>query len=69
LRERSGAVAHCLHQGGTKAVETMMTKKLFLIVGFVLTLSTLGFAAANAGVSTVPDHGLVGGQVLDVSYD
>ena len=26
--------------------------KLLLIVGFVLTLSTLGFAAANAGPAT-----------------
>jgi Spy/CpxP family protein refolding chaperone len=47
----------------------MMTKKLFLIAGFVLTLSTLGFAAANAGAPPAPDHALVGGQVLPMSYD
>jgi hypothetical protein len=32
----------------------MAMVKLLLIVGFVLTLSTLGFAAANAGPTAMP---------------
>lgn len=43
--------------------------KLLLIAGFVLALSMLGFAAANAGTPTAPAQTLVGGQMLDISYD
>ena len=43
--------------------------KLLLIVGFVLTLSTLGFAAANANAPGAPDHMVVDGQSMPVDYD
>ncbi len=43
--------------------------KLLLIVAFVLTLSTLGFAAANAGTPNAPDQIVVHGQTLDLSLD
>ncbi len=42
--------------------------KLLLIVGFVLALSTLGFAAANAN-ATAPATMVVNGQTIDVDYD
>lgn len=40
--------------------------KLLLIVGFVLALTTLGFAAANA---SPPDSMVVNGQTLPIDYD
>jgi hypothetical protein len=43
--------------------------KLLLIVGFVLALTTLGFAAANASAPSAPDRMLVNGQMVDVDYD
>lgn len=43
--------------------------KVLLIVGFVVALSTLGFAAANAGVPAAPEQMLVGGQMVAVDYD
>lgn len=43
--------------------------KVLLIAGFVLTLSTLGFAAANAGAAAAPDRVLVNGQAIEASLD
>jgi len=43
--------------------------KLLLIAGFVLTLTTLGFAAANASTPSAPSHMLVNGQVMAVDYN
>jgi hypothetical protein len=41
--------------------------KLLLILGFLFTLSTLGFAAANA--QSAPGTMVVNGQVMDVDVD
>ena len=49
------------------AVETQMTK-LLLIAGFILALTTLGFAAANASPSA-PATMVVNGQTVDVDYN
>ena len=49
-------------------MEALVTK-LLLIIGFVLTLTTLGFAAANAGAPTAPGHISVNGQLVAVDYD
>jgi hypothetical protein len=44
--------------------------KLLLIVGFVLALSTLGFAAANAGAPPVaPAQIAIDGHMVDVDYN
>lgn len=43
--------------------------KVFLIIGFVLALSTLGFAAANAGSPSAPARAMVNGQMMDMDYD
>jgi len=43
--------------------------KLMLVIGFVVALSTLGFAAANAGTPSAPAQILVGGQLVDVDYN
>jgi hypothetical protein len=43
--------------------------KLLLIAGFMLALSTLGFAAANAGAPQAPDRMVVNGRLMDMSYD
>jgi hypothetical protein len=43
--------------------------KLLLIGGFVLVLTTLGFAAANTGIPSAPEHLLVNGQVVTVDYN
>ncbi|HVX80908.1 MAG: hypothetical protein ACTHOR_05975 [Devosia sp.] len=43
--------------------------KLLLILGFVLAISTLGFAAANAGVPSAPGYVTIDGQTLPVDYD
>ena len=44
--------------------------KILLVIGFVLALSTLGFAAANAGAPpTAPAQIAIGGQLVDVDYD
>jgi hypothetical protein len=43
--------------------------KLFLIVGFVLALTTLGFAAANTGAPTAPAQMMVDGHMVDVDYN
>ncbi|MEO8882060.1 MAG: hypothetical protein ABI377_01365 [Devosia sp.] len=43
--------------------------KLLLVIGFVLALSTLGFAAANAGVPSTPAQIAIGGQMVDVDYN
>ena len=44
--------------------------KILLVIGFVLALSTLGFAAANAGAPpTAPSQIAIGGQLVDVDYD
>ncbi len=43
--------------------------KLLLVVGFVLALSTLGFAAANAGAPSAPAQIAVDGHLVDVDYD
>ncbi|MDR3472512.1 MAG: hypothetical protein P4M09_12600 [Devosia sp.] len=43
--------------------------KLLLIVGFVAVMSTLGFAAANAGAPAAPATLLVNGQTVAVDYD
>jgi hypothetical protein len=55
-------------RSGRRFLEAYLTKVL-LIVGFVLALSTLGFAAANAGVPAAPEQMLVGGQMVAVDYD
>jgi hypothetical protein len=52
---------------GQHGGQSQMTK-LLLIAGFVLALSTLGFAAANAGPTDLSLQ-TPGGQLLDVSYD
>ncbi len=44
-----------------------MTKQL-LIIGFVLALMTLGFAAANAS-SPAPTTIVVNGQSMDIDYN
>lgn len=43
--------------------------KLLLIAGFVLALTTLGFAAANTSAPATPSSMVVNGQIVDVSYD
>lgn len=43
--------------------------KLLLIAGFVIALSTLGFAAANAGVPSAPAQVTIDGQLVDVDYN
>jgi hypothetical protein len=43
--------------------------KLLLIAGFVLALSTLGFAAANAETPSTPQQMLVDGHMVDVDYN
>lgn len=43
--------------------------KLILIVGFVLAISTLGFAAANAGAPSAPQQMLVDGHMVDIDYN
>ena len=43
--------------------------KVMLVLGFVLALTTLGFAAANAGSPSAPAQMTVGGQVVAVDYD
>lgn len=48
--------------------EAFLTK-LLLIVGFVAVMSTLGFAAANAGAPAAPATLLVNGQTVAVDYD
>lgn len=40
--------------------------KLLLIAGFVLAISTLGFAAANAGAPAAPETMVVNGQVVAI---
>jgi len=43
--------------------------KLLLIAGFVLTLTTLGFAAANASNPSAPNHVSVNRQALAIDYN
>lgn len=43
--------------------------KVLLVVGFALALTTLGFAAANAGTPSAPERMVIGGQVVAVEYD
>ena len=43
--------------------------KLMLIAGFVLALTTLGFAAANTSAPATPATMVVNGQVMPVDYN
>lgn len=45
--------------------------KLFLFVGFILAMGTLGFAAANAnaGAPAAPHMIVVSGQTMDIDYN
>lgn len=43
--------------------------KLLLVAGFIMALSTLTFAAANAEVPSAPATMVVNGQVVAVDYN